>query len=296
MKKTQKSHFHKINRFGFSDFLIYLFVALVSLACLLPVLYVFSISLTDPDVYVPFEFRLIPKKVSLEVYSSIMSTPDFTTALKNTVIVTVLGTILSVFATFGFAYGITKKDLPFRGFFMFMVIFALLFDAGLIPNYLNVRSLGLINTYWALILPALLLPYNVIVAKSFLQGIPGELEEAAQIDGCSYFGIFFRITLPLATASIATLTLFIAVNQWNQYIKPLMYMTDYNMRTLQVYVKSLLVDASTGGQGVGDGNMVMPSETVRMATVVLSILPIMCVYPFVQRYFVKGVMIGSVKG
>lgn len=287
---------HRRRSVHIADVLIYTFVLLVALCCVLPMLYVLSISLTDPNVYVPFEFRLIPKQASLKVYASIMSTPDFLTALKNTVIVTVVGTVLSVLATFGFAYGLSKPDLPFRKFFLFLVIFALLFDVGLIPNYLNIRSLGLINTYWALILPALLIPYNVIVAKSFLQGIPGELEEAAQIDGCSWFGIFFRITLPLAAASIATLTLFIAVNQWNQYIKPLMYMTDYNMRTLQVYIKSLLVDSSTGGTGVGDGNMVMPSETVRMATVVLSMLPIMCVYPFVQKYFVKGVMIGSVKG
>lgn len=283
-------------KFTVTDAAIYLVILAVTLFCLFPILYVISVSLTDPDVYVPFEFRLFPKKLSLEVYAAIMSTPAFLVALKNTLIITVGGTVLGIFSTFAFAYGLTKKDLPLRGLFMFMVIFALLFDVGLIPNYLNVRSMHLLNTYWALILPALLTSYNVIIAKSFIQGIPYELEEAAKIDGCSYYGCYFRIILPLATASIATLTLFIAVDQWNQYIKPLMYMSDYNMRTLQVYVKTLLVDASTTGTGVGDGNMVLPSETIRLATVVLSMLPIMCVYPFVQKYFVKGVMIGSVKG
>jgi putative aldouronate transport system permease protein len=279
-----------------ADILIYTFVILVSAFCLLPIIYVFSVSLTDPSVYVPLEFRLIPKKISFKVYSSIMSTPDFVTAIKNTVIITVGGTFMSILATFSFAYGLIKKDLPFRKLFMFFVVFALLFDVGLIPNYLTVRKLGLINTYWSLILPSLLTSWNVIVAKSFLQAIPEELEESAKIDGCSYFGSFFKIILPLSTASIATLTLFIAVGQWNMYTKPLMYITDYKMRTLQVYIKTMLIDASTTGTGVGDGNMVMPSETIRLATIVLSMFPIMCVYPFVQRYFVKGVMLGSVKG
>lgn len=279
-------------KFTFGDAIIYLIILLVSLICIAPILYVISVSLTDPSVYVPYDFRLIPKKLSLASYVSIMHTPDFLIALKNSVIVTVSTTVIGVFFTFGFAYGLTKKDLPLRKVFLAVVTFALLFDVGLIPNYLNVKSLGLIDTYWALILPALLTSYNVIVAKSFLQGLPPDLEEAAKIDGCSEFGIFFKIVLPLSKASLATLTLFIAVDQWNQYIKPLLYISDYNLRTLQVYIKTILVDAGTAGAT----DMVLPSETLRLATVVLSMLPIMCIYPFVQKFFVKGVMIGAVKG
>ena len=275
---------------------IYLFVGLLALVCFLPFIYVLSVSFTDPDVYIPFAFSVIPKAFSLQVYKVILSTSDFMISLKNTVIVTIGGTALGIFTTFGFAYGITKNDLPFRNFFMFLVIFALLVDVGLIPNYMNMRQLGLLNTYWALILPVMANSYNVIIAKSFLQCIPGELEEAATIDGCSYFRIYFQIILPLSMASIATLTLFIAVDQWNMYIKPLMYISDYKLRTLQVYIKTLLVDASTTGTGMGDGDSVLPSETIRLASVVLSILPIVCVYPFVQKYFVKGVMVGAVKG
>ena len=281
---------------GIVDVIIHLCVIIITVICVLPFLYVLSISFTATEVYVPLEFSIIPKKWSLEVYRTILSTSDFMVALKNTVIVTAGGTLLGGFFTFAFSYGLTKKDLPFRKFFLGMVIFGLLFDVGLIPNYLNIRSLGLINTHMALILPALLTSYNVIIARSFIQGLPEELEDAAKIDGCSYFAIFFRIVIPLAKASIATLALFIAVDQWNQYIKPLMYITDYTKRTLQVYVKTILVDASTTGLGVGDGNMTLPSETIRMATVVLSMLPVMCIYPFVQKYFVKGVMVGAVKG
>lgn len=279
-------------KFTVADAAIYLIILLVSFVCLAPILYVVSVSLTDPSVYVPYEFRLIPRKFSLASYISIMQTPDFLIALKNSAIVTAVSTVFGVFFTFGFAYGLNKKDLPFRKVFLAIVTFALLFDVGLIPNYLNVKSLNLINTYWALILPALLTSYNVIIARSFLQGIPYELEEAARIDGCSDFGIFFRIILPLAKASLATLTLFIAVDQWNQYIKPLLYISDYNLRTLQVYIKSILVDAGTAGAS----DMVLPSETLRLATVVLSMLPVMCIYPFVQKFFVKGVMVGAVKG
>ena len=285
-----------LNRFTFADGVIYFLVFLAALLCFAPFIYVLSVSFTDPDVYIPFEFSIIPKKFSLEVYRTILSTDDFVTALKNTVIVTIGGTAIGIFTTFTFAFGLTRRDLPFRKAFMFMVLFGLLFDVGIIPNYMNIRSLGLLNTYWALILPAMATSYNVIIARSFISGIPVDIEEAATIDGCSTFRMFFQIIVPLSMASVATLTLFIAVDQWNQYTKPLMYISDYKLRTLQVYLKMLLVDASTTGTGVGDGENMLPGETIRLASVVLAILPIMCVYPFVQKYFVKGVMLGSVKG
>jgi len=274
---------------------MYAIIVIVTLACFFPFIYVLLVSFTDPDVYVPYDFTLIPKKFSLKVYSSILWNGAFLQSIQNTVYVTVVGTIISVFATFAFSYGLTKKELPFVKLFMWFVIFGLLFDPGIIANYMNVKALGMINTYWSLILPAVMISWNVIIARAFIEGIPGELEDAAKIDGCSYFGIFFRIILPLATASIATLTLFIAVNQWNQYIKPLLYINDFRKRTIQVYLKTLLVDATRIGT-MDDGSNILPSETVSLATVVLAMAPIMAVYPFVQRYFVKGVMIGSVKG
>jgi putative aldouronate transport system permease protein len=288
----------KLYKFNFFDIFMYTIAGLVALVCLLPFIYVLSVSFTDPRVYVPLEFNLIPKKFSLEVYKGILADGGFIQSIKNTVIVTVGGTVISLFATFAYAYGLTKKDMPFAKFFMGLVIFGLLFDAGIIPNYIVVRSLGLIDSYWSLILTAVMISWNVIIAKTFIDGIPSELEDAAKIDGCSYFGTFFRIILPLATASIAVLTLFIAVNQWNMYVRPMMYINDFQKRTIQVFLKTLLVDETTGigGGGSGDGNNVLPSETIRLATVVLAMLPILVVYPFVQRYFVKGVMVGSVKG
>lgn len=181
---------------------------------------------------------------------------------------------------------------------MGIVITALLFSAGIVPNYLLVKNLGLINSHWALILSVLTNSWSLIVAKSFIEALPYELEESAKIDGCTDLGIFFRIIVPLSTASIATLTLFFAVSHWNTYFNALIYLTDSEKATLQIYVKTLLVDASTSGAGsTGDADMLnIPSETVRMATVVLAMLPILLVYPFVQRYFVKGIMLGSIKG
>jgi len=281
-----------------ADIIIYIAVGLISLISVAPFIYVISISLTDPSVYVPYKLYLIPEKLSLTSYSYILSTPSFITALKNTIIITVIGTALNIAFTFTMAYGLTKKELPHRGLIMGIVIFTLLFSAGIVPNYLLVKNLGLMNSYWALILPSLTNSWMLIIAKSFIDSLPVELEESARMDGCNEIGIFFRIIMPLSKASIATLTLFFAVFHWNTYFTALVYMNDADKQTLQVYVKSLLIDASTSGAGdTGLADLLnLPSETVRMATVVLAMAPIMAVYPFVQRYFIKGVMLGSIKG
>ena len=202
--------------------------------------------------------------------------------------------------TFSFAYGLTKRQMPLWNLLSGMVVFSLLFSPGIIPNYLMVKAVGLINSRWALILPVMTNAWSLIVARSFLDTIPKELEESAKMDGANDIGIFLRIIVPLSTAAIATLTLFFAVGHWNVYFNALVYLTDPDKRTLQVYVKALLVDASTGGAGdlaaTGLDVMNLPSESVRLATVVLAMLPILVVYPFLQRYFIKGVMLGAIKG
>lgn len=165
-KKTRK-------RFSLADVIIYLLLTLFALLCLAPFLYVISVSFTDPAVYVPNQFSLIPKKFSLKVYATILQTKDFMVALKNSLIVTAASTFLGVFTTFGLGYGLTKKELPGRKLIMGMVIFALLFDCGLIPNYMNIRNLGILNTYWALIIPSLATAYNVVIVKTFLFGHSG---------------------------------------------------------------------------------------------------------------------------
>ena len=285
----------KLTKVTFGDVFVTAVVIAVSIVMIVPFLYLVSLSFTDPRVYVPFKVVFIPRKISLDAYKFVLSSGDFISALKSTVIITVLGTCLNLVVTFCFAYSISKKYLPFRTFFMLLVVFELLFDVGIIPRYMLVKNLGLMNTYWSCILPVMTNAWSVIVAKTFLESIPEELEESSRIDGCSQIGTFFRIILPLSTASIATLALFFAVGHWNVYLKPLMYLSDPKMRTLQVYLKSLLIDNALYGAGIME-DVIIPSETMRMCAIMLAMLPILAVYPFVQRYFMKGVMVGSIKG
>jgi putative aldouronate transport system permease protein len=228
-----------------------------------------------------------------------LSTNSFLTALKNTVYITVVGTIFNIFVTFTMAYALTKKSLPGRTFILYAVVFTLVFNAGIVPNYLLVQGLGLINSHWALILVNLTNAWSLIVVKSFMDSLPPELEESARIDGCSDIGVFIRIIIPLSMPAIATFTLFFAVAHWNTYFNALIYLTDSSMWTLQVLIKTLVIDSGSnavGQAGATGDQATLPQETIRMASIVLAILPILVVYPFLQKYFAKGVMLGSVKG
>jgi putative aldouronate transport system permease protein len=275
------------------------FVALVSAACLLPFVYVVSLSLTSEHVYVPFDFRFFPKKLSLEAYTYMLSTRSFGDALYSTVFVTAVGTALNILFTFTAAYGLTKRELPHRRLINGLIVFTLVFNPGILPNYLLVRSLGLLDSYWALILPALSNAWSLIVVRSFMESLPKELEDAACIDGCNDLMVFSRIIIPLSMASIAAFTLFFAVAHWNTYFEALIYISSSRKRTLQVLVKALILDASSnlaGSTASYTDEIVVPSEILRVASVVLAMLPILILYPFLQKYFVKGVMLGSIKG
>ena len=216
----------------------------------------------------------------------------FITALFNTVFVTIVGTLLCVSVTFTFAYALTKREMPGYRFMIGMVIASMLFNPGIVSLFLTVKSFGLLNTRWALIIPVLSSYYYVILAKTSIAGIPMELEEAARIDGANDLKIFFSIVIPLSKAVLATLVLFLAVYHWNVYFNSVVYINDSKLRTLQVYVKTLIIDNAVDSIDVEK----VPSELIRYATVVLAMLPIIVVYPFLQKHFVKGVMVGSVKG
>jgi putative aldouronate transport system permease protein len=269
---------------------------LISAISIFPFIYVFSVSFTDPEVYVPLGFYLFPEKWSLDAYFYILQTNSFINALKSTLYVTVVGTILNVIVSFSMAYALTKKSMPGRKYILGIVIFTLVFNAGIVPNYLLIRELGLINSYWALILMALTNGWSIIVIKSFMDSLPPELEEAAKIDGANDMGVFLRIIIPLSMPAIAAFTLFFAVAHWNTYFNALVYLTDSSKWTLQVLVKTLVIDSDSNGINTGGDESVVPQETIRMASIVLSMLPILVVYPFLQKYFAKGVMLGSVKG
>lgn len=289
--------FVQTKRLTLFDYINYASLIVISIVSSFPILYLIIVSLTDKDVYVPFQFNLWPAKWSLEAYSYIMSTKSFLSAFKNTTFITLVGTTLNLIFTFTMAYGLTEKRMPYRNIIMGMVIVTLVFHPGIIPNYLLVRQLGLLNTFGALIWPVLTNAWSLIVVKSFLESIPSELKESAKMDGCTDLGVFFRIILPLSMPAVAAFTLFFAIAHWNTYFNAVLYLTDTNKWTLQVLVKTLVLDASsnmTGNSSIND--QMLPQETIRVASVVLAMLPILVVYPFLQKHFAKGVMLGSVKG
>jgi putative aldouronate transport system permease protein len=279
------------------DYTIYIVAGFISLSFVFPFVYVLSISFTDPKAYMPFRFYLIPAKWSLESYRYILSTHSFLNSFKSTVFITVVGTMLNLVFTLTFAYGISKTRAPGYRVFNIMVIITLFFSAGTIPTFLVVKNLRLLNTYWALILSSLTSAWDIVVVRSFFMSIPPTLEESARIDGCNDLQVFFRIILPLSMPVVATFALFFMVRHWNTYFSALIYISDTRKWTLQLMVKQLVIDSDASGVGqTMDGDAAPPQETMRMASVVLSMLPIMCVYPFLQKHFAKGVMLGSVKG
>jgi putative aldouronate transport system permease protein len=280
------------------DWVNYTLISLISLACVFPFLYVFSVSFTDPEVYVPLKFYLFPEKWSLEAYTYILSTNSFINAFKSTLFITIVGTVLNIIVSFTMAYALTKKTLPGQKWIMGLVIFTLVFSAGIVPNYLLVKELGLLNSYWSMIWPGLTNAWSLIVIKSFMESLPAELEDAARIDGCSDLGVFARIVIPLSMPAIATFTLFFAVTHWNTYFNALIYLSDSKKWTLQLLIKTLVIDSNSGAvaQAGASDEAVVPQETIRMASIVLAMVPILIVYPFLQKHFAKGVMVGSVKG
>lgn len=283
------------------DWIILIILGTICLICVVPLLYCVSVSLTDPDVYVPFKFYLIPERFSLISYQYLLSTSVFLKDVLNTAFVTVIGTVICLITTFTMAYGLTKKDLPGKKYLMGLVIFTLVFNAGIVPNYMLIQKLGLLNSLWSLILGSATSAWNLIVVKSFMDALPPEMEESAHLDGCNELQTFIKIIIPLSMPSIATFTLFFAVMHWNTYFNALMYLSDSKKWTLQLLIKSIVVDSGTqgvgGGMSAGSGETSMlPQEPIRLASVVLCMLPILVVYPYLQKYFVKGVMIGAVKG
>ena len=279
------------------DVIIYITLFLFAFICVAPFIYVLSVSFTSPDTYVPYQFYLVPKKFSLASYRYLLNADSFMNALKNSVFITIVGTIMALFITFSFAYGISKQDLPGRKFINVFLIITLLLNAGIIPNYILIRNLNLINSLWAVILTMLTSAWNVIVVRSFLMSLPHELEEAAMIDGYNDIQTFFNIIIPLSLPCLASFLLIFAVQYWNVYFNSMLYISNPKKWTLQVLVKTLIVDASSDAAGMMSGDeKMMPQETIRYAAVMLSIFPILLVYPYLQKYFISGITLGAIKG
>ena len=242
---------------------------------------------------------LWPKGFNLDTYAKVFADPSIWSGYFTTIIVTVTGTFFGTLFTATTAYPLSKKKLPFGNVLLVLVLFTMLFSGGMIPGYLLMKNMKLIDSRWALILPGLISPYNVIIMKSFFQSIPESLEESAKIDGATEVTIFWKIILPLSKATVATIALFTAVGYWNDYFSTVLYINTKEKWALQAVLRYMLTNTNQAMQSAGvtvAAATNVTAATVKAASVVVATVPILCVYPFVQKYFVKGVMIGGVKG
>lgn len=277
--------------------ILWVILLVIAMTMILPFLYVVILSFTDASAYEAGKLILWPKKWSTEAYRLILSGNGFLNALKSTLFITCVGTPLSILINAGLAY-MLSKPIPGKGFFNKYVMFTMLFSAGMVPNFMNIKQLGLIDNYLACILPSMCGAWSVMVMRSSFQGLPADLEEAAQIDGCGRLRTFAKIVLPLSKPMLASMTLFSFVSYWNTYFNAVMYMTSTSKSPLQVYVQKIVLSSSISDvvDLTTDLANTVPQEVMRMAAVVVVVLPILIIYPFLQKYFQAGMMVGAVKG
>lgn len=269
---------------------------IIALICFLPFVNVIASSFASTQEVVAKRFILIPETFSLDAYRYILSTPTLFKSLAVSVGVTGVGTLVSMVLTSLMAYGLSRKYLNGRGFLNFLVVFSMLFSGGMIPTFLVVKAFGLIDSYWSLILPVAINAFNLIIMRNFFQALPDSLEESAKMDGCTDLGVFWKIMLPLALPSIATISLFYAVTYWNTYMTAILYINDSTKWPIQVLLRQIVI-VSSGMQAEGSSvDVIPPAQTIKMAVIVIATVPMLIAYPFVQKYFVKGALVGSVKG
>ncbi|MFP7286826.1 carbohydrate ABC transporter permease [Shouchella clausii] len=274
------------------------FILLVVVFCTLyPFLNVVAQSFSSEAYISAGEVNLIPKGFNIETYKTVIEDRMFWINYKNTVVYTVVGTAISMFFTTIFAYALSKRRLVGRRFLTLFSVFTMFFNGGLIPNYLLINNLGFHNTIWAIVIPGAISIYNMLIMKSFFENMPDELEEAAAMDGMNTYGILLKIVLPLSKAVMATMVLFYAVGHWNSWFPAFLYLDQKDLFPVTIYLRNMIAGA-TGGAATGAtsaDNLIQISANIKSVTMVLTILPILTVYPFVQKYFVSGVMLGSVK-
>ncbi|MGO4548195.1 carbohydrate ABC transporter permease [Paenibacillus sp. 2TAB23] len=279
----------------------YILLGAFALLALAPFVHVLAQSLSSHQAITTGRVSLWPVDFSLEAYSRVLSENAFLNAFKVSVLRTVAGTIVNVVLTCLLAYPISKTYIKGRSAIMFLIVFSMMFGGGMIPTFLVVKETGLLNTFWAFIIPGAISAFNVIIIKNFFQSVPAELEESAKIDGGSNLGILFRIVIPLSMPAIATITLFHAVGHWNSFFDTVLYVTNRELFPLQVYLRELVmfnqsnIDNNSGYSANLDSTL-LALESLKAAALVASTIPILIVYPFLQKYFVKGIMLGSVKG
>ena len=272
------------------------FMLIVLVITLYPFWYIAVASVTSIDHLIGNTFLLWPNGLRWDAYQQVFRNDMIPTAYVNTLFVTVAGTALSMLLSILGAYVLSIRNLPGRTALTFFVVFTMLFGGGMIPYYLIVNYTGLIDTIWSLFVPCCVSAYNVILLRNFFQNVPEGLYEAAMIDGVRPTGYLFRILLPLSTAALATVTLFYAVGYWNDYFTSILFIRNRDLWPMQRILREALLTAQFNTMMYDDARHTQPPETIKNAMIVIAVVPILCVYPFVQKYFVKGIMVGSMKG
>jgi len=280
------------------DLINYLLLTLTAIIMLFPFLYVVAVSFSSYTEYMQSDFMLFPKRWVLDAYRFIFVSDAFVRSLWVTALITVIGTLVNLAFTASFAYSLSRPVFGGKPL-MFLVLFSMLFNAGMIPTYLVVKETGLLNSIWAMILPVAIAPFYLIVMRQFFQSIPSELHEAAHIDGANDLQSFWRIILPLSKPSLAAFGLFYAVAHWNNYFTAILYMNDQRWWPIQTFLRQIVV-VNEAQTSLANGQILLenapPAETIQMAAIIVATVPILIVYPFLQKHFAKGVMLGSVKG
>ena len=262
---------------------------------------VVAVAVSSYKAYVLNPLRILPGELTFEAFTFVFASKMLIRSYGNTIFVTVVGTMISLVITTLFSYSLSKTHLRGKRTITSLLIFTMMFNGGLIPHFLLMKNLGLVDTYWALIIPYLLSPFNVVLMRNFFLNMPESLEEAARIDGASEFYTLRKIVVPLAMPIIATIALFVAVGYWNNYFAAVVYIRSTEKWPLQLLLREILL-AANNQMLMTEGNLAemsgetIPMVSIRYATILVVVIPIMCVYPFLQRYFVKGVMLGGVKG
>lgn len=280
-----------------ADIIIYTFMTLFAVVTVVPFIYVIAASFAPEHEIITRPLFLIPKEFTIDAYKRIFDPNDYgLTVLRSlgvSVLVTAVGTLTNLFFTTTMAYGLSRKNLKGRSALLNMVIFTMVFNGGMIPTFLIVKGMGLYDTYAALILPGAISAYNMIIVRNFFSELPAGLEEAAAIDGCTDIGIFWKIALPLSLPMLATFGLFYAVGHWNNYFGALLYLQTTTKYPFQLILRNIVMLSQ---ETQTDPEVLMPQETLKMAIIVIGTVPIMCVYPFLQKHFAAGVMVGAIKG
>ncbi|MCM8901507.1 carbohydrate ABC transporter permease [Caldicoprobacter algeriensis] len=280
------------------DIVLNILIFVAVLVCLIPILHVASISLSSNSAILGGRVYIWPVELNVDSYKVVFADKTMIKSLVFTAQLTIIYTVLSMLMTILAAYPLSKKGLKGRNFFLLIIVFTMYFSGGMIPDYILVKNLGLLNNFWALVLPGLVSAFNMIVLKTFFSTLPESLEESAFIDGASYLTILVRIVLPLSLPVLATLSLFYAVGRWNYFMDALLYITDSKLYPIQLKIYQIIFNNMQPEISAIEGNLssnLLP-ESLKAASVMFAIIPIIMIYPWLQKYFISGIMIGAIKG